>query len=90
MKGYIIMKLILKYSLIGALALCLNTACTSTFDDINTNHHEATDEMLETDNLKVGAFFAQMEERVVLFDDGTGKCLSSDYQVAQGLSKDLF
>lgn len=84
------MKLILKYSLIGALALCLNTACTSTFDDINTNHHEATEEMLETDNLKVGAFFSQMEERVVLFDDGTGNCLSSDYQVAQGLSSDLF
>lgn len=84
------MKHTLKYILIGTVTLCLNAACTSSFDDINTNHHQATDEMLETDNLKVGAFFSQMEERVVLFDDGTGKSLSSDYQVAQGLSHDLF
>ena len=80
------MKFTFKYTLIGVLALSLTTACTSTFDDINTNHHEATDEMLETDNLKVGSFFTQMQERVVLFDDGTGKSFSSDYQVSQGLS----
>lgn len=84
------MKYALKYMLIGSLVLSVNTACTSSFDNINTNKHQATEEMLETDNLKVGAFFAQMEERVVLFDDGTGKALSSDYQVAQGLSNDLF
>lgn len=90
MKGNINMKQTLKYILIGAFTLSLNAACTSSYDEINTNHHEATDAMLETDNLKVGAFFSQMEERVVLFDDGTGKSLSSDYQVAQGLSNDLF
>ena len=90
MKGDINMKLTFKFILLGTLTLSLNTACTKSFDDINTNHYEATDEMLETDNLKVGAFFSQMEERVVLFDDGTGNCLSSDYQVAQGLSNDIF
>lgn len=84
------MKFTFKYTLIGVLALSLTTACTSTFDDINTNHHEATDGMLDTDNLRVGSFFTQMQERVVLFDDGTGKSLSSDYQVCQGLSHDLF
>lgn len=76
------------YSAMAAVALL--TSCTSAFDEINTNHHEATEEMLETDNLKVGAFFSQMEERVVLFDDGTGNAASSDYQVAQGLTADAY
>jgi hypothetical protein len=90
MKGDMKMKYTMKYALIAALTLSIGTSCTSSYDDINTNHHEATDDMLDTDNLRVGAFFSQMEERVVLFDDGTGKALSSDYQVAQGLSNDLF
>src|SRR5574344_1152936 len=90
MKVKINIKFRFKYILVGTLVLGMNSACTSSFDEINTNHHEATDEMLETDNLKIGSFFTQMQDRVVLFDDGTGNCLSSDYQVAQGLSSDLF
>lgn len=81
---------ILKYIGLNILVLSLTAACTSSFEDINTNHHEATDGMMETDNLKVGAFFSEMEERVVLFDDGTGDALSSDYQVSQGLSGDIY
>lgn len=63
-------------------------ACTDSFEDANTNKHEATEEMMAFDNLKTGSFFAQMLRNVVLFDDGTN--LSSDYQVAQGLTSDLF
>ena len=66
------------------------TACTKSFDDINTNQHELTDEELANDYQNVGAFFSQMVSRVVLFDDGSGNFLSSDYQVAQGLSADPF
>jgi hypothetical protein len=61
--------------------------CTKNFDDFNTNQNEATEDMLATDNLKTGAFFTQMQRNVVLFKDGTN--LTSDYQVAQGLTSDL-
>ena len=64
--------------------------CTKSFDEINTNQHQLTEEELARDYQNVGAFFSQMVNRVVLFDDGSGNCLSSDYQVAQGLSADAF
>jgi hypothetical protein len=44
--------------------------------------------MMTSDNLKTGAFFQQMERRVVLIADGD--ILDSDYQIAQNLSHDLF
>ena len=78
-----------KILLIMCVALSL-AACTKSFDDINTNPHQLTDEELARDYQNVGAFFSQMVNRVVLFDDGSGNCLSSDYQVAQGLSADAF
>ena len=71
-------------------AAILFAGCTKSFDDINTNQHQLTDEELQADYQNVGAFFSQMVNRVVLFDDGSGNCLSSDYQVAQGLSADAF
>lgn len=71
---------------IGTMVLC--TACTKGFDNMNTNQHEATEDMMATDNLKTGAFFSQMQRNVVLFKDGTN--LSSDYQVAQGLTSDVY
>ena len=71
-----------------AAVLLVAVSCTSKFDDMNTNEHEATEEQMATDNLKTGAFFSQMQRNVVLFRDGTN--LSSDYQVAQGLSSDLY
>lgn len=79
-----------RYVFTALLGAFLLTACTEGFDDINTNHHELTDEELANDYQNVGAFFSQMVSRVVLFDDGSGNCLSSDYQVAQGLSADPY
>lgn len=76
--------------LIYMCAAMLFAGCTKSFDDINTNQHQLTDEELQADYQNVGAFFSQMVNRVVLFDDGSGNCLSSDYQVAQGLSADAF
>ena len=81
---------IMKYMFTALAAAVLLAACTKSFDDINTNQHELTDEELANDYQNVGAFFSQMVSRVVLFDDGSGNCLSSDYQVAQGLSADAF
>jgi hypothetical protein len=77
-------------SLVGVVMLIgvINTSCTRKFDDLNTNKHEATEDMMATDNLKTGAFFSQMQRNVVLFKDGTN--LSSDYQVAQGLTSDVY
>ncbi|HUC81199.1 MAG TPA: RagB/SusD family nutrient uptake outer membrane protein [Flavisolibacter sp.] len=68
--------------------MVIASACTRNFEDLNTNQHEATEEMMDTDNLRTGSFFAQMQRNVVLFRDGIN--LTSDYQVAQGLTSDLY
>ncbi len=73
---------------LGLLTVAMASSCTKKFEDYNTNKHEATEEMMATDNLKTGAFFTQMQRNVVLFRDGVN--LSSDYQVAQGLTSDLY
>ncbi|HYE54555.1 MAG TPA: RagB/SusD family nutrient uptake outer membrane protein [Chitinophagaceae bacterium] len=77
-----------KLTLLGVLAIAVFGGCTKNFEKLNTNQHEATEEMMATDNLKTGAFFSQMQRNVVLFKDGTN--LSSDYQVAQGLTSDAY
>lgn len=81
-------KKIKSWSLFSLFVLTMAASCTKKFEDYNTNQHEATEEMMGTDNLKTGAFFAQMLRNVVLFRDGVN--LSSDYQVAQGLTSDLY
>src|SRR5688572_24753635 len=75
-------------TLLSVWTVAIGTACTKDFDRLNTNQHEATEDMLATDNLKTGAFFSQMLRNVVLFKDGTN--LTSDYQVAQGLTSDVY
>jgi hypothetical protein len=73
-------------------AMLFATACTDKFEEYNTNQHQATEEMMSQDGLKTGAFFSQMQRNVVLFQYGSGDegTLSSDYQVAQGLTSDLY
>jgi hypothetical protein len=88
------MKSILKFAFAGALVLGATASCTSTFEDINTNPHEATEDMLEMDNLKVGSFFSQMLIRMVPFtaggsqDDSFGS--TGAYQHFQGLNSDWY
>jgi len=84
------MKTITQYIFAAVFTTALTTACTGSFDDINTDPTRITEEQLGRDYQTVGAFFTQMQTRVVLYDDGTGKCYSSDYQVAQGLTNDPF
>lgn len=69
-------------------SLLVLQACTDSFEDYNTNKHEATEEMMSHDNLKTGAFFSQLQRNVVLFKDGTND--DGSYQVSQGLSSDLY
>lgn len=76
-----------KLPVLLASLLILN-ACTDSFEDYNTNKHEATEEMMSHDNLKTGAFFSQLQRNVVLFKDGTND--DGSYQVSQGLTSDLY
>lgn len=78
----------IKIIALGTFLLLINSACTDGFDEANTNDHEATEEMMTHDNLKTGSFFKQLQRSVVIFSDG--KNLDSDYQIAQGLTSDLY
>lgn len=77
-----------KFPLWCASLIILNAACTKSFEDCNTNPHEATEEMMSHDNLKTGAFFSQLQRNVVLFKDGKND--DGSYQVSQGLTSDLY
>lgn len=68
------------------ILLNTTTSCIDYADNVNPN--EVTEEMMEVDNLKTGAFFSQMLRRVVILNDGS--LLDSDYQIAQNLSHDLY
>lgn len=72
------------YTIIGLSMI----GCTDSFMEYNENKHQASEEMMSWDNLKTGAFFAQLQRNVVMFKDGINA--SSDYQVAQGLTSDLY
>jgi len=70
------------------LVVVVSAGCTRKYSDYNTNQNQATEDMMATDNLKTGAFFSQMQRNVVMFKDGVN--LTSDYQVAQGLTSDAY
>ncbi len=61
-------------------------SCTDEFAKWNTNPNEATPEDMEHDNLKTGAYFAQMERSVFI----VGENLGGRYQQDQALEGDLF
>lgn len=75
-----------RFQLLAFLLAMITPSCID-FDD-NINPNEATEDMMEVDNLKTGAFFSQMLKNVVIINDG--KHLDSDYQVGQNLSHDLY
>ena len=59
------------------LLLCLGTSlltatgCTDKFDEWNTNPNEATDDMMNRDDLAVGSFFVQMQRNVFVLENLT-------------------
>ncbi|MDL2211174.1 SusD/RagB family nutrient-binding outer membrane lipoprotein [Bacteroides sp. OttesenSCG-928-M17] len=68
------------------ICLFVLASCTDDFQKHNTNEHEATEEMLSYDNLKIGGFFPQMQRDVIpVSDEG-----ANDYQRAQNLTGDIY
>lgn len=76
-------KNILKYTLLTGLLV--NIGCTAGFDNLNTNPNEATDDMLDWDNARTGAFFLQMQQNVLPVAQGP-EFGSSVFQVIETMT----
>ena len=75
---------ILVAAAIAIVVMLLPVSCTKNFFEYNTNPDEATDEMLEHDNFKVGAFIPQLQQMVI-------PCAKPNpFQVAQNLTGDNY
>lgn len=61
-------------------------SCTDSFDSRNKNPFEATEEEMNQDNLKTGAFFTQMLRGVKPVGDNLG----GEYQIVEMLDADIF
>lgn len=59
------------------------TSCTGDFLEINTNPYDPTEEDLEGDNFRIGAFFPQLQMQVIPIDKNA-------YQRDKNLHADLF
>lgn len=73
--------------------LCLSmVSCVKDFTARNTNPEQATEEMLEKDNLRTGSYIAQMMANVLpSYQNGSdGEYGSASYQVVQGLTGNIF
>ncbi|WP_418990935.1 SusD/RagB family nutrient-binding outer membrane lipoprotein [Alistipes sp.] len=82
----------IKLSLAAAL-LTLGSACTGDFYEKNTNPDEATDEMLDWDDLRTGSAFSQLAQNVIptsIQMSGGEEYGSSRYQVIQDLAGNIF
>lgn len=69
------------------IIMVLNVCCTTGFDSFNTNPNEATDDMLDWDNTRTGAFFLQMQQNVLPIAQGVDFG-SSVYQVVETMTGD--
>jgi hypothetical protein len=66
-------------------------SCVKDYTDRNTNPEQATDEMLEHDNLRVGSYISQMIANVLpSYQRGEQEYGSASYQVVQGLTGNIF
>ena len=72
----------------GAFVACsmMLGSCTDGFDSRNVNPYEATDEEMNRDNLKTGAFFTQQLRGVMPVGDNLG----GEYQIVEMLDADVF
>ena len=62
------------------------SSCTDSFESWNVNPNEVTDEELDRDQLRTGAFFAQMQRGVFVVGQDEG----GTYQICQMLTGDIF
>lgn len=69
--------------------LVLGTACTKKFRDFNTNPSDATEEMLQYDNLATGVFFPQIQQNI--FPIAQQPSFGDEmYQIVQNLAGDVY
>lgn len=76
----------LKNILLAAGVACCLVACTDSFREYNTNPGEATDDMLDMDNLRVGGFIPQIQRDVIPTSDPD----ANEFQRAQNLAGDAY
>lgn len=80
-----------KYIIISVIALLSTVSCTKGFLERNTNPEQATDQMLENDNLRMGSYISQMIANVLpSYQNGENEYGSASYQVVQGLTGNIF
>ncbi|MET0394623.1 MAG: RagB/SusD family nutrient uptake outer membrane protein, partial [Chitinophagaceae bacterium] len=73
----------------AALVTIFCCACTKNYKDYNTNPQNATEEMMQYDNLSTGVFFPQMEQNV--FPVAQPPAFGDEmYQVVQNLAGDVY
>lgn len=83
-----------KILLLGAVSVMLAAqSCTGNYEEWNTNPHQATEDMMDRDDLSTGSFFVQMLKNVMTVEqlsaDGTG--IGADtYQVIENLTGQSF
>ena len=82
----------MKKTILPVLILMVSlVSCTKSFTDRNTNPEQATEEMLEHDNLRTGSYVAQMMANVLpSYQRGEEEYGSASYQVVQGLTGNIF
>ena len=72
----------------GVLLVCC-AGCTKNFREYNTNPINATEEMLQYDNLSTGVFFSQMEQNI--FPVAQPPAFGDEmYQIVQNLAGDVY
>ncbi len=84
----------MKKIILPILTLAVSLSMVSCLKDYvarNTNEEQATEEMLEHDDLRVGAYISQMTANVLpSYQRGEDEYGSASYQVVQGLTGNIF
>lgn len=84
------MKKIFTIFVTASLVFCTES-CVKDFYNRNTNPEQATEQMLEHDNLRTGSYVAQMMANVLpSYQRGENEYGSASYQVVQGLTGNIF
>lgn len=80
----------LKRFVLAAMGAGTIMGCTSDFTEWNTNPNEATDQMLDWDNARTGAYFLQMEQNVLVVAQSAASIGTDRYQTVEIMGGDGF
>lgn len=79
----------MKIYMVAGVLLLFCAGCTKKFGEYNTNPVNATEEMMEYDNLSTGVFFSQMEQNI--FPTAQPPAFGDEmYQIVQNLAGDIY